>query len=130
MDVRVTPLELGAFRARVAQNQYDANFMWIAYGDPDVLSAIFHTQHPGPGFNRGRYSEPEVDGWLEQAGATLDKSTRIRLYSQIQQRVLNDGAVIPLIDTVTYNAKRVEVKGDIIDALGDYVYLNDVYLAT
>jgi peptide/nickel transport system substrate-binding protein len=130
MDVRVTPLELGAFRQRVAQNEYDANFMWIAYGDPDVLTAIFHTQHPGPGFNRGRYSVPEVDGWLEQAGATLDKPTRIKLYAQIQQKVLNDGAVIPLIDTVTYNAKRVEVKGDIIDALADYVYLNDVYLAT
>jgi len=129
MDVRVTPLELGAFRQRVAQNQYDANFMWFAYGDPDVLTAIFHTQNPGPGFNRGRYSVPEVDRWLEQAGATLDPQGRTRLYAQIQQKVLRDGAVIPLIDTVTYNAKRVEVQGEIMDALADYVYLNDVYLA-
>ena len=129
MDVRVTPLELGAFRKRVAQNQYDANFMWFAYGDPDVLTAIFHTQNPGPGFNRGRYSVPEVDRWLEQAGATLDPQGRTRLYAQIQQKVLRDGAVIPLIDTVTYNAKRVEVQGEIMDALADYVYLNDVYLA-
>ncbi len=129
IDVRVTPLEIGAFRARVAQNTYDANFMWLEYGDPDVLTAIFHTQNPGPGFNRGRYSVPEVDRWLEQAGATNDAPTRIKLYAQIQQRVLNDGAVVPLIDTITYNAKRVEVHGEVMDALADYVYLNDVYVA-
>ncbi|HLJ61086.1 MAG TPA: ABC transporter substrate-binding protein [bacterium] len=127
MNVIVTPLEIGAFRARVAQNQYDANFMWLSYGDPDALRAIFHTQQ-GPGFNRGHYSVPEVDRWLEQAAAINDKATRARLYAQIQQRVLRDAECIPLVDTITYNAKRAEVQDEYLDALASYVYLNDVYL--
>jgi len=130
IDVRVTPLEIGAFRQRVAQNQYDANFMWFAYGDPDVLSAMFHTQNPGPGFNRSRYSVPEVDRLLEQAAATGAKAMRARLYAQIQQRVLSDAVTVPLVDTITYNAKRTGVQGDYLDALADYAYLNDVFLRT
>jgi len=125
IDVRVTPLELGAFRQRIAQNQYDLTFQWFAYGDPDVLSALFHTQQPGPGQNRERYSVPEVDRWLEQAGSTNIPAVRTRLYAQVQQRVLSDAVVVPLVDTITYNAKRVEVRGETLDALADYVLLND-----
>ena len=42
--------------------------------------------------------------------------------------MLKDAVVVPLVDTITYNAKRAQVEGDYLDALGSYVYLNDVVL--
>ena len=36
--------------------------------------------------------------------------------------------VVPLVDTMTHNAKRAEVQGDVIDALASYVWLYDVQI--
>ena len=125
IDVKVTPLERGAFRALVRQNRYDVNFMWFSYGDPDVLRTLFHSANV-EAFNRGRYQVPDVDKMLEEAAATTSINRRAALYSRIQQRVLRDAVVVPLVDTITYNAKRAEVQGDMIDALASYVWLYDV----
>ena len=127
IDLTVTPLERAAFRDVVRQNRYDVNFMWFSYGDPDVLRTIFHSANVNA-FNRGRYQVPEVDKMLEQAAATTNRTQRANLYSQIQQRVLRDAVVVPLVDTLTYNAKRAEVQGDAIDALASYVWLYDIQI--
>jgi ABC-type transport system substrate-binding protein len=63
---------------------------------------------------------------LEAAAATIDRAKRVDLYKQIQQRVLRDAVCVPLVDTITYNAKRAEVSGDAIDALASYVWMYDV----
>ncbi|HLW60337.1 MAG TPA: ABC transporter substrate-binding protein [bacterium] len=127
IDVKVTPLERAAFRDIVRQNRYDVNFMWFSYGDPDVLRTIFHSANINA-FNRARYQVPEVDKMLEEAAATTDRARRAGLYSRIQQRVLRDAVCVPLVDTLTYNAKRAEVQGDAIDALASYVWLYDVQI--
>ena len=127
IDLKVTPLERAAFTDVRRQNRYDVNFMWFSYGDPDVLRTIFHSANINA-FNRARYQVPEVDRMLEQAAATTNKVRRAALYSQIQQRVLRDAVCVPLVDSLTYNAKRAEVQGDVIDALASYVWLYDVQI--
>jgi peptide/nickel transport system substrate-binding protein len=127
IDLKVTPLERAAFNDVRKQNRYDVNFMWFSYGDPDVLRTIFHSANINA-FNRGRYQVPEVDRMLEQAAATTNKVRRAALYSQIQQRVLRDAVCVPLVDSLTYNAKRAEVQGDVLDALASYVWLYDVQI--
>ncbi|HKX17854.1 MAG TPA: ABC transporter substrate-binding protein [bacterium] len=125
VDVQINALERAAFRAQVSQNKYDINFMWFSYGDPDVLRTLFHSANVNA-FNRARYQVPEVDHMLEAAAATIDKAKRIDLYKQIQERVLREAICVPLIDTITYNAKRAEVSGDSIDALASYVWMYDM----
>ncbi|HLY22333.1 MAG TPA: ABC transporter substrate-binding protein [bacterium] len=125
VDVQINALERAAFRSQVSQNKYDINFMWFSYGDPDVLRTLFHSSNVNA-FNRARYQVPEVDRMLEAAAATIDRAKRIDLYKQIQQRVLRDAVCVPLVDTITYNAKRAEVSGDAIDALASYVWMYDV----
>jgi ABC-type transport system substrate-binding protein len=101
--------------------------MWFSYGDPDVLRTLFHSANV-QAFNRSKYQVPEVDKILEEAAGSTDANHRADLYKQVQQRVLKDTAIVPLVDTIVYNAKRAEVEGDILDALASYVYLNDVTL--
>jgi peptide/nickel transport system substrate-binding protein len=125
IDFVITPLERAAYTEARKQNKYDAGFMWFSYGDPDVLRTIFHSANV-EAFNRAKYQVPEVDKLLEDAAATTDAAKRKDLYAQIQQRVLKDVVVVPLIDTVTHNAKRAEVTGDYLDALASYVWLYDV----
>ena len=127
IDVKVNPLERAAARELITQNKYDVGFMWFSYGDPDVLRTIFYSKNVDA-FNRAKYQVPEVDKMLEDAAATTDENQRKTLYAQIQQRVLKDTATVPLVDTITHNAKRAEVQGDYLDALASYVWLYDVQL--
>jgi len=127
IDLKVNPLERAAARDMVKQNKYDAGFMWFSYGDPDVLRTLFYSKNVDA-FNRAKYQVPEVDKMLEDAAATIDVAKRTALYAQIQQRVLKDAVVVPLVDSITHNAKRAEVQGDVIDALASYVYLYDVQI--
>jgi peptide/nickel transport system substrate-binding protein len=127
MDIKVTALERGAFNEVRRQKRFDVNFMWFSYGDPDVLRTIFHSSNINA-FNRAQYQVPEVDRMLEQAAASTNKARRAQLYAEIQQRVLKDAVVVPLVDTLTYNAKRVEVQGEHLDALASYVWLYDAQI--
>jgi peptide/nickel transport system substrate-binding protein len=125
IDLKVDPLERAAAREAYSQNRYDVSFMWFSYGDPDVLRTLFHSANV-QAFNRSKYQVPEIDKMLEDAAGSTDSTHRADVYKQIQQRVLKDTAVVPLVDTVVYNAKRAEVQGEILDALASYFYLNDV----
>lgn len=127
IDLMVNPLERAAAREAYTQNRYDVSFMWFSYGDPDVLRTLFHSDNI-QAFNRSRYQVPEVDKMLEEAAGSTDTNHRADLYKQIQQRVLKDTAIVPLVDTLVYNAKRAEIQGEILDALASYFYLNDVQL--
>src|ERR1051326_2038052 len=128
IDLKVDPLERAAAREAYQQNRYDISFMWFSYGDPDVLRTLFHSSNINA-FNRSKYQVPEVDKMLEDAAGSTDANHRADLYKQIQQRVLKDTAIVPLVDTVVYNGKRAEVQGEILDALASYFYLNDVSVA-
>ena len=66
---------------------------------------------------------------VRQLHPSADMAHRADVYKQIQTRVLNDTAIVPLVDTIVYNAKRAEVQGEILDALASYFYLKDVQLA-
>jgi peptide/nickel transport system substrate-binding protein len=128
IDLKVDPLERAAAREAYQQNRYDISFMWFSYGDPDVLRTLFHSANVGA-FNRSKYRVPEVDKLLEDAAGSTDPNHRADVYKQIQQRVLKDTAIVPLVDTIVYNAKRASVQGEILDALASYFYLNDVQVA-
>jgi peptide/nickel transport system substrate-binding protein len=127
IDLKVDPLERAAAREAYDQNRYDVSFMWFSYGDPDVLRTIFHSANV-KAFNRARYQVPEVDKMLEEAAGLTDLTKRADLYKAIQQRVLKDTAVVPLVDSLVYNAKRAEVTGEYLDALASYVWIYDVQI--
>ena len=69
-----------------------------------------------------------IETMLEEAAGLTDATKRADIYKQIQQRVLKDLVVVPLVDTVTYDAKRAEVTGETLDALASYMWLYDVQI--
>ena len=124
IDVKVDVMERGLLRQTIREdNNYDVTTMWFSYADPDVLRTIFYSKNQSA-FNRAKYSNPEVDGWLEQGYQSSDAATRMDLYSKVQLQVVNDVATIPLHDSITYNAKTANLEGDVLDFLASYVWLN------
>jgi peptide/nickel transport system substrate-binding protein len=124
VDVVVEAMERAAAREKRGAGDYDISFLWFSFADPDILRAMFHTSNIG-GFNFSRYSDPDVDKWLEDGASNQDPEARKAAYSQVQMKVVQDAICIPLADSITHNAKAKRLQGDYLDFLASYVWLND-----
>lgn len=103
---------------------HDAALFWYSSADPDALRVVFHSANIGA-FNFARYSNPEVDMWLDAAASSADPEERKALYSQVQIKLLEDAVTIPLVDTIVYNAKSKSLQGEQLDFLASFVWMND-----
>src|SRR5262249_35597188 len=57
-----------------------------ALADPDILRRVFHSnQMPPAGFNRGRFSNAQVDALLDEASAATDDARRYELFANVQR---------------------------------------------
>jgi oligopeptide transport system substrate-binding protein len=95
---------------------------WVAdYPDPqDFLDVLFHT---GSAYNTGGYSNPQVDALLGQAAVEQNSASRMKMYQDAEQMIVNDAAVLPLAFDREYILVKPNVKGYILSPLG-YPLLN------
>ncbi|MGQ0569673.1 MAG: ABC transporter substrate-binding protein [Armatimonadota bacterium] len=92
-------------------------FPWVStptYADPDaVMFSKFHSAaaKEGASGNIARYSNATVDRLLDQARATNDRGTRLRLYREVQRTVTREAAWIFLFQSVLQVPHRRWVQG-------------------
>lgn len=111
IQVQVQLVEFATFLADVDRRRFPMYSLgWIAdYIDPhDFLDILFHS---GSQQNHMSYSNPEVDRLLEQARTERDEATRMRLYQQAEQLIVNDAVWIPLWHNKAYILAKPWVKG-------------------
>lgn len=86
---------------------------WCAdYPDPENLADILF--HSGSQQNRGNYSNPQVDALLEQARVEQDVGTRIRLYQQVEQIIVDDAPVIFTLHSISYLLVKPYLQGYVL----------------
>jgi len=90
---------------------------WIAdYPDPEnFLDILFHT---GSEENTGEYSNLEVDGLMERARVEQDVTSRLQLYQQIEQILVNDAACLPIYFDVNYILVKPYIEGFVLTPMG------------
>jgi len=98
VKVSIESLEWGGFYARIKRGDFQVfSLAWVGITDPDIYRWILHSEMwPPKGANRGRYSNTEMDGWLDAAAAASSQAERKRLYALIQQQMQQDMVYIPL----------------------------------
>jgi len=79
----------------------------VHYIDPNLKTDA----QPPKGFNAGFYSNPEVDRLLTQAGNTLDRDQRKRLYVQAQKIIYDDAPWIFMFSAENLVATRKNIQG-------------------
>ena len=98
-----------------------------ALADPDILRRVFHsTQVPPIGFNRGHYSNPEVDSLLDQAGAETDEPQRLELYARAQRIIASDVPYVSLWYKTNVAIAQRTVTGVRLNPLADFSFFKDV----
>ncbi|MEE9248802.1 MAG: peptide ABC transporter substrate-binding protein [Dehalococcoidia bacterium] len=95
VDVEIQQSEFATFLNDLDRRRYQMFTLgWVAdYPDPqDFLDILFHSESSN---NHTGYSNPEVDRLLEQARTEKDVETRIALYQQAEQIIVNESPWIP-----------------------------------
>jgi len=93
LKAEITQLDWSAFKHAVNEGEPDAFWLswWADYPDPEnFLYPLFHSASAGPGGNRSRCIDRELDGLIETAQRTMDERQRYRLYRQAEDRVLQN----------------------------------------
>ncbi len=83
---------------------------WIAdFPDPqNFLDMLFHSASED---NVGEYRNPEIDALLESARVEGNAAARLQLYRQIEQKLVDDAASLPLFFGISYVLVKPYVKG-------------------
>jgi oligopeptide transport system substrate-binding protein len=128
IEVQVRQLEWGKFAYHLSEER-DEMFMlgWVAdYPDPrNFLDNLFHT---GSENNIFDYHNPELDALLDQAGIEQDDESRLMMYQQAEQQIIDEAPCLPLWFGKNYILVNPRVKGYKLSPLG-IPDLSKVYIA-
>jgi peptide/nickel transport system substrate-binding protein len=100
---------------------------WVGVSDPDTLRRVFHSdQVPPAGWNRGFYSNPEVDRLIDAATVSTDEAARRRLYSEAQRLIAWDSPYISLWYKTNVAVYRAGLEGVRLGPDADFDFLRHV----
>ncbi|NQW03748.1 MAG: ABC transporter substrate-binding protein [Acidobacteria bacterium] len=100
---------------------------WVGVTDPDMLRRVFHSsQIPPGGFNRGYYSNPDVDRLIDQATAALDEDQRGALYGEAQRLIAADAPYISLWYKTNVAVAHERLTGITLSPIADFSFLQHV----
>ncbi len=118
VDVQVRQLEPERYYYHLkdeVDNMFDMG--WIAdYAHPqDFLDILFRSRSEN---NYGGYSNPQVDSLLKRAGLEQNTKLSLALYQQVEQKLVDDAAVIPLWFGRNFILVKPYVKGYKLNPMG------------
>lgn len=127
--VDVRSYEFATLYADVLRGNFQMfTLQWVGVSDPDILRRVFHSnQMPPAGFNRGFYTNPDVDRLLDRATASIDEGERGRLYARVQQLVAEDAPYVSLWYKTNIAVAQPSVRGLRLLPSTDFIVLKDVY---
>lgn len=103
-------------------------YAWYAdFPDPDnFLGTLFHSKS---NYNYTAYHNPEVDRLLERARAERDYLRRMEMYRKIEEIVLEDAPIVPMVNHILQMIYQPYVRGAEVSALGEpYIPMKKIWL--
>ncbi len=110
VDVKIQQADAATFFSDIDQGRYQMFHLgWIMdYPDPeDVLDVLFYSKSKQ---NNSRYSDPVIDQKLEAARTERDTEKRLALYREVEKKLIDDAAWIPMFFDTTHTLVKPYVK--------------------
>jgi peptide/nickel transport system substrate-binding protein len=128
LDIRT--YEFATMYADILKGNFQMyTLQWVggAVADPDILRRVFHSQMTPPaGFNRGHFSDPEVDRLIDEATKATAMEDRRALYGKVQQRIAELAPYISLWTKTNYAVARPGVRGIQVPPTVNFSFLKNV----
>lgn len=123
LDVR--SYEWGTFFSDVNRGNFQmCMLIWIGESDPDIYRNVFATAGTR---NRGMYSDPQVDEWVDLAKVASSEAEQVRYYSLVQKKVAEDCPYVSLWYESSIAVFRKELQGIHLTPGVDYAILKDAH---
>ena len=109
IEVKTELLESDEFYYHLEESEANLfTYGWVAdYPDPEnFLDLLLHSDS-----HNGRYKNPEFDDIVERARVERDIETRLGLYREAEQLLLDDAGIIPLFHSQDFVLVRPHVNG-------------------
>jgi len=100
----------------------------LSSSDPDILRTFFHSRNASGGFNWSKFSNANMDQWLDDGVRTNDPARRAELYEKVQKMAMDEALIIPIRDYVNLNVVSSRVMGMQYALQGWFPLLYDVYV--
>jgi peptide/nickel transport system substrate-binding protein len=130
IEVDVRSYEFATMYADILKGNFQMySLQWVggALADPDILRRVFHSQQvPPSGFNRGHFSDPEVDRLIDEASKATDYETRRQLYGRVQQLLAEAAPYISLWHRTNFALAQAPLEGIHLSPQGDFTFLRNV----
>jgi peptide/nickel transport system substrate-binding protein len=129
VEVAIRSNDFATFYQDVVRGSFQLfSLRWQGIVDPDHYHEVFlSTAVPPKGWNRGFFSDPDVDRWILGARRTVDRAGRRDLYSRIQRRVAEELPYVSLYSMKTIAVHAKELTGvETIHPSGDFTFLKNV----
>jgi peptide/nickel transport system substrate-binding protein len=126
---RIRSNDFATFYQDVVKGNFQLfSLRWQGIVDPDHYHEVFlSTAVPPRGWNRGFFSEREMDSWIEDGRRLVDRSLRRALYLKIQRRAAEALPYISLYTAKTVAVHSADLTGlDAIPLAGDFTFLANV----
>jgi oligopeptide transport system substrate-binding protein len=118
IDVKVRQLDPQRFSYHLKEEKDQLySYSWTAdYPHPqNFLEVLFRS---GNSRNYGEYSNKEIDALLEKAAREQNNVQSLAIYQEVEQKLVNDAATLPLRFRQNYTLVKPYVKGYELDASG------------
>ncbi|HVL55544.1 MAG TPA: ABC transporter substrate-binding protein [Burkholderiaceae bacterium] len=134
IDVVLESTDAAGFVQRLGNWDYDVLMTFLTtLSDPALgVSRTFLTENQRKGIpftNESGYSNPKVDALFKEAASTVDESRRKQLYSEVQKLLVEDAALIWLVELQWPTATNKRVHNAVINGLGPNSSFAEVWLA-
>jgi peptide/nickel transport system substrate-binding protein len=130
VDVILRSYEQATFLTDIARGQFQmATAQWAggALADPDILRRVFaSTQMPPVGFNRGHFSDPQVDALIARATRSTDDAERHALYAQVQSRIAEEVPYISLWHKTNVVVAQPDIEGVTVTPTMDFSFIRQL----
>ena len=125
IGIKIRTYEWGTFFSDINQGNFQlCMLMWVGESDPDIYRDVFSTRGSR---NRGKYSDPLVDGWLERARIAPTEAEQKQYYSLVQKKVAEDCPYLSLWYESNIALMRKELGGLRLTPDASTRVLKDVY---
>jgi len=130
VDLEVRTYEFATLYADVLNCNFQMySLQWVggAVVDPDILRRVFHSsQVPPAGFNRGHFSDPQVDRVLDEASRSTDEAERRRLFGEAQRLIAEQVPYISLWCKTNAIVAQRDLSNLHVSPTVDFNFLKDV----
>src|SRR5690606_13519787 len=107
---QVNVAEFGAFVQDWTNSNFDM-FVSLNGGSVDPDGYLHRTFVTGGSTNVFKYSDAEVDAWLEEGRTTVDPAARYETYAQLQRRLACEGPIVHVAYGTLFTAVSDRVEG-------------------